>query len=278
MRFTKSSQIHDNVEQMIDSPSAVHPGRTRDLIALAFAITFPTLVTLIYFEWLEEANAQFQQIAFAIGKMIQFGFPAAWVWLWYRNRLPTLSPFVKNAREKADSSFDQRWTSKHANGIGVTFGLLVVIAMFGIYLFLIRGTELGDQLSILVQKKVIDMGIQNYWQYFALGVFYALCHSFLEEYYWRWFVFDLLKKLVRPEFAMIISGLGFMAHHVVLLGAFFAWSGTTYLFSICIAVGGVFWAWQYEKTDRLMAPWLSHMIVDAGIFSLGYLIVRSILT
>ena len=79
--------------------------------------------------------------------------------------------------------------------------------MFGIFLFLIKGTELGDQLSVLVQEKVIDMGIQNYWQYFAVGVFYALCHSFLEEYYWRWFVFDLLKKFVRPEVAMIISGL-----------------------------------------------------------------------
>ena len=40
---------------------------------------------------------------------------------------------------------------------------------------------------------------------------------------------------------------------------------------------GIFWAWQYEKTDRLVAPWLSHMIVDAGIFSLGYLIVHPIL-
>ncbi|MDA7906041.1 CPBP family intramembrane metalloprotease [bacterium] len=262
---------------MTDSTTAVQSGRTRDFLALAFAIAFPTLVTLVYFEWLEDANAQFQQIAFAIGKIIQFGFPLVWVWLWYRNRLRTFSPFAKDTPEKIDTPSDHHWASKHANGIGVVFGLLVVIAMFGIYLFLIKGTELGNQFSILVQEKVIDMGIENYWQYIAVGIFYALCHSFLEEYYWRWFVFDLLKKFVRPEFAMIISGLGFMAHHVVLLGAFFAWSGTTYLLSICIAIGGVFWAWQYDKTDRLMAPWLSHMIVDAGIFSLGYLIVQSIL-
>lgn len=262
---------------MTDSFAAVQLGRTRNFFALGFAIAFPTLVTLVYFEWLEKANSQNQQMAFAIGKIIQFGFPLVWVWLWHRNRLRTLLPLSKDTLEKVDTPSDHHWSSKHANGIGMLFGLLVVITMFGIYLFLIKGTELGDQFSILVREKVVDMGIENYWQYIAVGIFYALCHSFLEEYYWRWFVFDLLKKFVRPEFAMIISGLGFMAHHVVLLGAFFAWSGTTYLLSTCIAIGGVFWAWQYENTDRLMAPWLSHMIVDAGIFSLGYLIVQSIL-
>jgi membrane protease YdiL (CAAX protease family) len=186
-------------------------------------------------------------------------------------------PLANNSLKKVDTPSDHHWAAKHANGIGLVFGILVVIAMFGIYLFLIKGTELGNQFSILAREKASNMGIEKYWQYIAVGTFYALFHSFLEEYYWRWFVFDLLKKLVRPEFAMIISGLGFMAHHVVLLGAFFAWSDTTYLLSICIAMGGIFWAWQYEKTDRLVAPWLSHMIVDAGIFSLGYLIVHPIL-
>ena len=85
---------------MTDSPAAAVSGRTRDALALVFAITFPTLVTLVYFEWLEEANAQFQQIAFAIGKIIQFGFPVVWVWLWYRKRLRTFSPFAKDTPEK----------------------------------------------------------------------------------------------------------------------------------------------------------------------------------
>ena len=138
---------------MTDSTTAVQSGRTRDFLALAFAIAFPTLVTLVYFEWLEDANAQFQQIAFAIGKIIQFGFPLVWVWLWYRNRLRTFSPFAKDTPEKIDTPSDHHWASKHANGIGVVFGLLVVIAMFGIYLFLIKGTQLGNQKSEVCQTK-----------------------------------------------------------------------------------------------------------------------------
>ena len=72
---------------MTDSQPAAESGCTRDFLALAFAIALPTLVTLVYFEWLEDFSSQFQQVAFAIGKIIQFGFPLAWVWLWYRKRL-----------------------------------------------------------------------------------------------------------------------------------------------------------------------------------------------
>lgn len=111
-----------------------------------------------------------------------------------------------------------------------------------------------------------------------MGIFYAICHSFLEEYYWRWFVFDFLQKFVSTLVANLLSSFAFMAHHVILLGFFFGWdSPLTYGFSLCIALGGSVWAWQYKKTGSLLAPWISHMIVDAGIFSLGYFIVRTIL-
>ena len=69
-----------------------------------------------------------------------------------------------------------------------------------------------------------------------------------------------------------------MAHHVILLGFFFNWSPWTYVLSASIAVGGAFWAWQFNRTGKLRVPWFSHMIVDAGIFSLGYFLVRDLLS
>ena len=100
----------------------------------------------------------------------------------------------------------------------------------------------------------------------------------MEEYYWRWFVFDYLKKFTSKIYANLISSVGFMAHHVVLLGFYFGWaSPLTYLFSACIAIGGIFWAWQYDTTGKLRACWISHMIVDFGIFALGYVLIQDIL-
>lgn len=249
----------------------------KDLVAITFAIVFPTLVTLVYFQWLEGSESSLQQIAFGIGKALQFGFPVAWVWLWHRSKLQRCPNLETGTSEIGRPSPTLPATSRHAILIGIGFGLLVVASMFGIYFLLIAHSEIASQLVAMVQEKVIDMGIDSFWKYVAMGVFYALCHSFLEEYYWRWFVFDLLQKFVSTPLAMTISSLGFMAHHVILLGFFFNWQWTTYAFSFCIAIGGMFWAWQFHETGRLRASWISHMIVDAGIFALGYFLVKQIL-
>ena len=129
--------------------------------------------------------------------------------------------------------------------------------------------------SVQILQKVQGFGVASPLSYLALGVFYALVHSGLEEYYWRWFVFGQLRRLQPVGLAAIISSLGFMVHHVILLGFYFGWnSPLTYLFSISVAMGGLFWAWLYQRTQSIYAPWVSHLIVDAGIFLLGYDVVR----
>ena len=160
---------------------------------------------------------------------------------------------------------------------GVVFGLLVVGAMFAIYFLLLCETAIGQRLVSAVGDKVGGMGLDSVPKFVALGIFYALIHSFLEEYYWRWFVFRYLKRSTSPLIANIISSLGFMAHHVLLLGFFLEWHPLTYVFSFSIAVGGFVWARIYQRTNSLMVPWISHMIVDAGIFALGYFLIGDVL-
>jgi membrane protease YdiL (CAAX protease family) len=240
--------------------------RRNDFLAICFAMVFPTLITLVYFQWLKDAESSFQQIAFGIGKVIQFGFPVLWIWLFYRHRLKR----SKNTDEQNNHS------SINDLLIAAGFGLIVSVAMFAIYFFVLADSEIANNLVVMVKEKVSGMGVNSIAKYAALGIFYALCHSFMEEYYWRWFVFDMLEKFVSTPVANVISSLGFMAHHVILLGFFFNWQWLTYPLSLCIAVGGMFWAWQYKKTGSLLAPWISHMIVDAGIFSLGYFLVKEI--
>ena len=122
-----------------------------------------------------------------------------------------------------------------------------------------------------MQEKIADLGLDAGWKFAALGVFYSLVHSLLEEYYWRWFVFDQLKRLIPLWWAMVISSIGFMAHHVLVVGEFFGWgSPLTWLLSLAVATGGVFWAWLYHRSDSLLGPWLSHLLVDAAIFGIGY--------
>jgi membrane protease YdiL (CAAX protease family) len=127
----------------------------------------------------------------------------------------------------------------------------------------------------LIRNKIGGYGIDSVWEYAILAGFYCVFHSLLEEYYWRWFVFRQLRRLVPLWPAIIISALGFMGHHVIVLAEFFKetlW--LAWLLSSAVAVGGVFWAWLYERTGSIFGPWLSHFLIDAGIFWIGYDLIR----
>ena len=245
---------------------------TLNLIAVLVAIALPTLVTFIYFKWLNGYDSWVQQSAYGIGKFIQFAIPVVWVWFFFRYRFNRehRQRNVELASTKEDSMF-----SKFPNWLwAVGFGIDVCIIM-GIALWVLSGGELLAGLTEKVQGKVSDLGVNSVWKFALLGVFYALVHSFLEEYYWRWFVYDLLKRFVSNPMANLISSLGFMAHHVVLLSVYFeSWtSPMTWLCSAGVAIGGMFWAWLYQRTGTLVWPWISHMVVDAGIFVVGYFLI-----
>lgn len=252
-----------NVESSHLSPAlSSGPATAGDWLAFAFAMTFPTFVTLVYFQFLKDSDSSLQQTAYGVGKTLQFLFPIGMVALYYRSKL---------------QGHANRKTTKAQLITGIAFGTMVFAVMFAAYFGFLKDTTTGEQLGKMVREKVSGLGIDTWWKYLGLGLFYSLCHSFLEEYYWRWFTFDYLKKACSTWTANIVSSLGFMAHHVVLVGFFFGWaSPLTYLCSLGVAIGGVFWAWQYEKTKSLVAPWLSHLIVDAGIFSLGYVFVKQL--
>ncbi len=232
----------------------------RDVAAIIFALVLPSAITWLYFFKAETLSAGAQLGIFNVVKVIQFAFPLAWVLVVQRQRV-TLRP-------------------PHYQGVnaGLTFGSLVGAAMFALYLFVLRGSDLLIAANEQILDKVLGMGIDAVWKYAALGLFYSLVHSLLEEYYWRWFVFGQLRRIVSLGPAIAISSLGFMAHHVLVLGKFFGFdSPAAWLFSACVAVGGAFWSWLYERTGSLLGPWLSHALVDAAIFLIGFDLVKGIL-
>jgi membrane protease YdiL (CAAX protease family) len=227
--------------------------------ALVFAVTFPTLLTFTYFVLLADFPSGVQQAVYAAGKTIQFVFPAAWVFLVLRERI------------------SWQWPGPRGVWKGIGFGAFVLVAMVGLYFGWLKPSGHLQGLASQVMDKVHDLGLDSPWKYAATGVFYALGHSLLEEYYWRWFVFGQLRRSSSMTLAILVSSAGFMAHHVVLLATFFGWgSPLTYLFAFAVALGGAVWAWLYATSRSLLGPWLSHMLVDVAIFVIGYDLVRSL--
>ncbi len=225
-------------------------------LLLAGALLLPSLITWVYFDWLHGSEPWRQQLAYAIGKGIQFGLPLWLAWRGWGGSLERPTP---------------RWPGLT---FGALFGLGVCILLPLAHYWLIAGTEMEHNLLTTARAKIASLGLNSPLQFLGVGLFYAAMHSLLEEYYWRWFVFGWGISVWGKPLAYLLSSLGFMAHHVLLLGHFLGFADwRTYLLAASIAVGGAFWAWLYHRTENLSAAWLSHAIVDAGIFAFGYFLL-----
>ena len=226
------------------------------LAALFFALVFPTLVTVLYFVVLSKQPSALQQGAFGLGKFIQFAFPVVCVLVMRRPKIGWIRP---RARDVA---------------AGAGLGLVLLAAALALYFFVLKPAGVFDKAAEAIREKVVGLGASNIPRYVALSIFYCVIHSLLEEYYWRWFVFAQLRRCTSLPIAIVVSGLGFMAHHVIVLAVYFGWdSPWTYFLSLSVAVGGFIWAWMYEKTGSLYGIWASHALVDTAIFIVGYDVV-----
>ena len=218
----------------------------------------PTLVTLIYLVLLDDANVVVQRIAYGITKTIQFGFPVFWFFVVQKRRLTWNRPTSRSI-----------W-------IALASGLAIAALTVVVFFVLRDQTRWLEGPLMEMREKIDSMGLGSLGMFVGVALFYSFIHSGLEEYYWRWFVFGQLREMIGVRTAIAVSSLGFMAHHVLVLALYFGWdSPLTYGLSLCVAVGGAFWAWLYDREDTIMAPWLSHALVDGGIFAVGTIVFLS---
>ncbi len=240
----------------IDRP--VSSRHRNEWTVLVFAIVWPTILTLLYFVWTKQVSSRAQQFTYFAGKFIQFGLPFLWVGIVCRERM--------------------RWPEFTSRGLGkgIAFGLVVSAVMFALYftwlkpdgVFAKAGSKMLDELS--------GIGVTSPARYAVVAIFYSLIHSLLEEYYWRWFVFGRMRNLLPLVWAIGISSLAFMCHHVIVLSLYFGPANSwTWFFSLATAVGGAVWAWLYHRTGSIYGPWASHLIIDATIFGIGYDLIRA---
>ncbi len=231
--------------------------------ALVLGLALPTAITLVYFSWLRAAPSWIQQVAFSTCKVLQFSFPViAW--------------FVWRPDQDDGTERPKGWPIEAAKGLlaGCASGLLIGALILAAYQWMLAPMGVMELPRQEANAKLREMGIQSVPVFFGLALFYSLIHSGLEEYYWRWFVFRRLQERVALTLAIVISSLGFMAHHVIVLSRFFGWfSPWTLFFSLSVAVGGAIWAVLYWRYRSLLGPWISHLMVDAAIFLVAYLLV-----
>jgi membrane protease YdiL (CAAX protease family) len=236
------------------------PNRLAVRATQAVALTFPTATAWAYFLALGGGGQPnlLQQAAYAAGKAVQLSIPLLFL------------AFI--ARERV------AWRRPNGSGLvlGLGFGLLVGGAFLAAWFVGLRSSTTAAEAAVRIRAKMAEFGVVSPMKFLALSVFLCAAHSFLEEYYWRWFVFGRLLGLLPLWGAVLLSSLGFTAHHVLIVWAYLPGRVLTGVLpaSLAVAIGGAAWAWLYHRAGSLLAPWLSHALVDAALFVIGWDLLR----
>jgi membrane protease YdiL (CAAX protease family) len=252
----------------------------RDLrywFVLVFALAFPTLATWLYFVHFAGAEAWIQKTSLFVGKVLQFvATPIVLLWLSKKQWAQSMQQ-VSHIPEPQTVSNEVQSPQKPFSfviPVGIISGLLIggTIILASVF-WLIPAREL-QSLDEIMRAKLNDFSISSKTLFAALGLFYALFHSGMEELYWRCLVDRQLRPLMHPAASIAISSLGFMAHHVVIMGTYLGWTNPlAYLASLGVAIGGLIWAYFDRTQGRILGAWISHGLVDASLFIVGLMLL-----
>jgi uncharacterized protein len=230
------------------TPPLLHktPGRAM----LLFAALWPTFGTWLYF--FAFADPRWMQLSYGLTKGLQV---ALIVWAGFVLR--------SAARQKLLPSLLP----------GLTSGVLVGGGLLAIYRWSFADLPVLDAAPGLLHAKLEAFGIETAFGFFLLAAFYSLLHSLFEELYWRRLVYGGLRRHLPLGAATLLGGLAFASHHVVLLAGYL---GGLTLFAVIgglsVAGVGMLWSWLYEQSGRLAGAWVSHVLADAALMWIGFLL------
>jgi uncharacterized protein len=217
--------------------------------AILPALFFQFIGAYLYYVFFE--GTDFVKLMYTFTKVLIVIWPIAWVVI---GKL--VLPKLREGRDLKDSVF-------YAMSLGlVTFLLALVIYFWFLDLFVLYAPN--------IIERVEDWGLTQYYIIFAL--FVSIIHAFIEEYYWRWFIFRGLTLKFSAVWSAVISSSAFASHHFIILGQFFS-PQMAFGLGLFVFLGGLLWAGIYKKTGSLFGCWLSHFLIDLVIFMIGYAIV-----
>lgn len=234
--------------------------RRIELFLLVVAAAYPTLMAWIYFDVAAPPANGGQQASprmaalYTGSKVLQFLLPViAWrIFAPGRLRLPRPT-----------------WEGM---GPAVVFGVLSLVGIAGVYFTVLKGHALLADMPQPIRTKIVALGIGTPAMYILFSLFVALIHAGFEEYFWRAYVFEGLRRHLSIVSAILLSALAFTGHHVIVVSAYQPnrfWTGVVPL-SAGVFVGGAVWAWMYHRYRTIYPAWLSHTLIDVGIMIVGY--------
>ena len=116
-----------------------------------------------------------------------------------------------------------------------------------------------------------DMGVTGE-NFLFVSLYISFVNSFLEEFFFRGFVFTNLKGSVGRKIAYLFSASVFGVYHVAMMVGWF--SPVLFLLVLLgLFAGGVIFNFLNEKTDTVYCSWLTHMFANFAINTVGFILL-----
>lgn len=146
-------------------------------------------------------------------------------------------------------------------------GLLLGIAAFGIilatYALLQGALDLPTIAQELQEKSQVTPT-----NFLLVGLYITFGNSFLEELFFRGFIFRALHGLGKTKLAYWFSSLLFGVYHIAIFQTWFSpWLIGLALLAL-VSVGLIF-NWLNVKANHFYNSWLAHILADAAIILVG---------
>lgn len=153
------------------------------------------------------------------------------------------------------------------SGLKLSFLLGVGIYIIVVLAYLIVNSMVD--LSAIKTSLENNLGI-NKSNFFAIGLYVSVVNSFLEEWFFRGFVFCEFKKTNR-FLAYLMSSLSFSVYHIAIMDGMFN-IFVFFLVLIALFIGGTIFNYLNEKNQNIYSSWFCHSFANFAMNTIGYMI------
>ncbi len=147
--------------------------------------------------------------------------------------------------------------------IGILFGIASFAIVIIAYYILKNHIDINNIIAELQSKSKITPA-----NFIFVGLYITFGNSFLEEYFFRGFIFLNLYKLGSKKLAYIFSSALFALYHIVIFKTWF----NIWLIGLAL-VGlftiGIIFNWLDTKSDNFINSWIVHIFADIAIVLIG---------
>ena len=155
-------------------------------------------------------------------------------------------------------------------------GLLIAIALgVGIYAVILGGYFLVSpyfDFSNIAGALTENAGVTKE-NFLYISLYISFANSFLEEFFFRGFVFTNLKGLSGKTLAYLFSAGAFSLYHVAMMIGWFS-PVLFLLVMVGLVAGGLIFNWLNEKLDTIYCSWLTHMFANFAINTIGFILLK----